>query len=941
MKHKINPSESALDSLYKGYIKFNETADSVEPLERELEELIASIDVESAKKKELEDRLNKLNSTSTDKLSNKISELRRKIDDIKAKADEYASSVRASSNDQKLSEIAETNRKMEMEKQSYNSKSPEITEMTTYESTALNFATREKKAIAEADSGLQLANEDLEVIERDYKINVDDCMNTISSIKAEYVDDIKHYESVIEDINSKWYPDINAKEQKLQNIRDDLAQQEADIEAEKNSVVKLSSGRYADLQAEYRRVDKDFKRQIKEAEKAGKATTRLNNSRNSQLNKLTAEMQKIDDSVEKDAAKFRAKIDAIRTKASKQIATAETELNRLVAKRDNELLKPQESLNMIISERDSRISEVNNEISRLNSKHSKDTADIATRKNGIESTRNTKLSDIEAEARRFVMSGDNCYSEVMEEVYEPFRSLEHKIEKATAYREELEKNVGAKKLNHYYNIRRDELHGSNYSTLERRARTFKVAEFEKPPVLTNIKMVAGVFVLIGIVLALGLIFGLDKSPAVGVVIGLVVVAVGVVIANKLPTAVIKDCVDFLILANEYTEMRGIKEYCTNKTSDKEYDKIMSIGRNLLATKTGLEEIESRYNDIIDNINKKYKSQSEADIKAIKDKEALEVSEIKKEIDKISADKRKKDTNLSVDKSTTEMQLKDTEHNIKCAIERKEVIEESLSNGKKSMTDFNAEYSRVMQSINSMAPSLLSTKGILSDSIYIIPDDDKKLDKHSHKPITKVEHNIKPFVLLYDTYGADRSKNSFNEEIAKITDSVLLDLLLAFRRVNSEDIYEQHIIDTVNNGASFMRYDKKKALKIGSVVRNQSDLRDRLKAIDQNRIRMYEHGDTIESINSKNVEGGNKPMLYSIVYFVIKPNSSENLSDTLRDLIPSCSDFGFIPVFICSKSDWDKESEYDRGICSEISKVTNTVVIYDGVKYSNMEDKENG
>jgi len=52
------------------------------------------------------------------------------------------------------------------------------------------------------------------------------------------------------------------------------------------------------------------------------------------------------------------------------------------------------------------------------------------------------------------------------------------------------------------------------------------------------------------------------------------------------------------------------------------------------------------------------------------------------------------------------------------------------------------------------------------------------------------------------------------------------------------------------------------------------------------------------------------------------------------LIPECEKYGFLPIFICEKETWEKESQEKESIYKDIKGLANSeIVVFDGKRYT--------
>lgn len=937
-----NSTESSLDTLYNSWIKACDDSRILPNNEKRLSGI--NLELES-KLKEKATIDKKLNST---KGRDKIASIESTIKDKQANIEKLNNDCNGEVMDGKLyiteclqNESAALDKKKEAELAKYDAANSSKGNLTDYEKTALGLA-RERDAINKtANVNIDRESKSFSEFEEETNKKISGYNEQIKSIKLAYKDEISSWQSKVSAIQAKWNPSITAQDQKCDEIKQEYNSELSSLDAEIDRIQRVAASQISTLNSEYRRVDKDFKRQIKDAEKAGRATTRLNTSRTSQLNKIQTDITKAQNARDKDISKVESKQDQLQAKYQKKLDAASEAYNSLIDKRDRELERPQGFLNALISERDGKIADVQRLIDAgydiINSQQSIRDKKIAEQNN----IRNTRLNEVKNKAIDFIKSGDTCYNETLAEAYKPFEQLKSGMDNAMNLKEALIKNVGEKKVDKAYSESKKNIYQLDYEQLTINADSAYNYDFSTVPFLTNIKAVVGIAAGVGLVAALILYFVMKLPLAACIVPVVVLPIIAWSMSNSSSSTLLTKLSNYIILATEYAEMPAILQYSDDKTTTLELNKITELGDNLLKADIGRHKIEEYYDAETNKLVDKYYKLDEEQSEAIVNKYNKLIESTEAEIDKLQKEKMK----LESDIENTELEGRDRLIELEGIIDGlerdKKDAEYRIARSKRSILEFTELYGLKIDDIDTNIPPISNTHGVLSNNIYVIPDNDEILSKAicslkddtnsrgGYKPIVKIRHDKKPFIILYNSDDAHNSPKAFNEALGNITNSILFDLMAAFRRVNSKGVFENSLIDTVSNGTAFVNQGVRNLLSISTVTKNQYDMRGKLEEIAKNSEKIYQEGVSIDAVNEARYEDGDKPPVkYNILYFVINPGLTEELSDAFKAVLANSDQFGFIPVFLCEEQAYNDGIEKDTGIYSELSKLTNNIVKFD-------------
>ena len=273
------------------------------------------------------------------------------------------------------------------------------------------------------------------------------------------------------------------------------------------------------------------------------------------------------------------------------------------------------------------------------------------------------------------------------------------------------------------------------------------------------------------------------------------------------------------------------------------------------------------------------------------------------------------------------------------------IENRIKHLSKWKENFETQYIYTFNSLDSLNPTLRESNSQLSNYIYIIPDDKKVVNVLGFRPLFKLKHNMTPFTILYD------SKDGSVEHIENTTLSILSETAKSFSRINSRGLCDQFAVDFISHSEEFEKFHKelfnnfidnfvasdKSSLgsnQIGiaylSKKMDELPILNRLNKIVQDAQTMIEGETSISEINPLKKERKEKLYKYTVLYFIIPPEYDFKFTESINAAISNADLIGFIPIFICSKSDWVKGEQI---ILKEIKKLTTNVLDYNGKTYS--------
>lgn len=812
-------------------------------------------------------------------------------------------------------------------------------ELTDVEKKAVEFEIDRRKFIVESNekiNGYQdaITQEDLDckTVVGEWKQDQDDIFNKFDP-------NITKYKKIIDSINRKYQPDIrecqNLVEEKIE-IRDEEIGQ---LQQERDREVQLANKEIADYKKEYKKTERQFNEQIRMAKLQNKPTTRMENSRVSRLNGINDQIQKINNRTNKKVASIEQKIEVVTNKHAKQIEKAESQLNLIIKNRDDELSSPTEAYNGFVQERDEQISSIQSKIANRES-------ECASKKNilngNISNEKKAQTQhnvDIDQKIVEYVMSGDTCFSAVLDEANAPFISLEDKISDWKELLTSIKKN----KTDTVYPIEHDKQKGilstKQYDELQNEIN--EAVQFDNTVSVfaknnNTFTIVGGVISLTGIIMIILLYFIMHQSIGLA---GILVLALGagITILTTLKTKkeFSKIC-RYISLASDYKEFPCIAVHSTQVTQERELAKMKSIGNKLYDVHYGRAEAQSIHDAKANDINSDYERNLKLLIKEFENVKAQLVREREAEINKIKYEASDGEEKFNSEKEELQSSIKDLTVKVENLDGKINELKVQISENTEFINAFEQNYKQLLEKLDdsNWVTPMEYTHGKLQNDLFIIPENGQK-DEYGHKKIYRINHNKKALVITYDISDLSNGDGSHIEKVGQLIHSLLEELMYSVYRMNSRETYAQFIVDEVVCMNDFKSTKYKNAFNIGEVVGKVEDIRGRLKGFSSQRERLSEKGTQMDEINENKFKSQDRPEVYNLLYIIYKPDERKSkLDDEIRTLLPDCDRYGFLPIFICEKETWDREMEEKESMYKTIREsVNNSIILYNGVKYS--------
>lgn len=812
-------------------------------------------------------------------------------------------------------------------------------ELTEAERKALEFEIERRQFVVASNERINGYEDAITQENLDCQTIVGELKQNQDSIFAKFEPDISKYKKVIESIDRKHQPDIR----QAQNIvYEKVAARDEEIgqlQMERDREVQLANNEIFGYQRDYKQTEKSYNEQIRMAKLQNKPTTRMENSKVSRLNSINDQIQKVNYRANKKLSGIDQKIEVASGKHSKQISKAEEQLNAIIRKRDQELSSPTNTYNGLINDRDGQIATIQSKIDQRERERKNRVDQLNSSISNERQAQNQHNSEVDQKIVAFVMSGETCFPDVLNEANEPFIALQERINTWMELLSTIKKDKMSTAYPAVHEAQKNELSAKNYSELQNElseAQQFNdsLSAFSKNN--KTFTIVGGVLAGIGIVLFVVLYCVLKNSIgfvgflAAGIGVGAVVLTF---VKTKKEFALI--C-KYVSLASDYQKFSEISSHSTQVTQECELANMKNIGNKLYYVHYGKTEAQN----IHDAKDADIKANFERNLKLItvefKNAQAQFERERDGAIEKIKNDASDGEERFNSKKEEVQSEIQNLTIRIGAIDERIREIKDEIDQNNKFLDAFESNYKILEKNLGDgkwMAP-MDYTHGKLSDDLYIIPEKGV-CDDYKHKRIYRINHNKKPLVITYDIIGIGSGDSSQVEETGKIIRDLMFDLMYSVYRMNSKETYAQFVVDEVGGTNDLKSTNVKNAFNIREVVGRLDDIKGQLRGFASQRERLAEKGTKIDDVNESKLKHQDRPEEYNILYIIYKPNERKSkLDDDIRTLIPECDKYGFLPVFICESYTWsngiqEKESNY-----KDIkSLVNNAIVGFDGSKYS--------
>jgi hypothetical protein len=813
-------------------------------------------------------------------------------------------------------------------------------ELTQTEKRALEFEIERRQFMTESNGRINGYEDAITEEQISCQTVVGELKSKQDAIRSKAEPDIEKFKKVIDSINNKYQPKVQDCQAALS---EKVAKRDREIEQlqeEGNREIQLMNNEVEGYQKEFKKTQKQFNEQIRMAKLQKRPTTQMENSKVSRLNAINDQITKVQNRTQKKVDSINQKINVAQGKHAKYIEEAEERLNVVIKNRDEELSGPTKMYKDLICERDDQIAVFQ---SKIEERESECEAKVYRNKSEIESEKQSQSNNnsrIDQEIVEFVMSGDTCFSDVLDEQNAPFMSLQDRINTwmdlihcilndkvSSEYPKEHEKQKAMLASKEYNELQVELTEATQYSD--------KLSVFAKNNRILTI--VGGLLTVLGIIWVAVLYAVLKISVGmVGFLVAIVGVALMVATILKTRKEFSLLC-KYVSLAADYKEFPSIASHSAKLTQDKEQAKMKALGARLFDIYYGRKEAQDKHDAENADIISDYEQNLRLARKKFENAKAEIERERNKEINDIktkASDSEKEFNNKKDELESDEKALKKEVNDLSLAIDD---LKNKIKANSQFIDDFEDAYRRFEKMLDEQG--WFTKKGYahnkLNDSLYIVPDNKEK-DDYNHRKIYLINHNKKPFVINYDIDDVEGGKV---DDINKIICGLIMDLMYAVYHMNDKELYLQYVID--GNAATdiLKNGDTKNAFNIVEVVGKLDDIKGRIKEFLLQKERLAEKGITIDELNEQNYNKGaigDRPETYKILYIIFKPDERNGkLDDDIRTLSIGCEKCGFLPIFVCEKNTWEKEIQENASIYKDIKGLANEqILVYNGKTYAN-------
>ena len=926
--------EDALKLYEKDFEVYKDAKKNHNGLLNEIDELQKRLKKNIKEEENLKQRVAELGGTDDADPETEIQSLRKKLEEKLSQNRASRDAEKASAEGKRNRALAENDKDLEQKVRDYAAAHEgDLQNLTETQQKALDFAKEELSYIKERDEKIRKSMDHTEVEKDKYDQIYERCTAQIEAYMDEYEPDLAEWQDVIDEINGRHMPGIEDKrgeydfELNAKNSEIDL------IHSQMKDEESLYDSSYSSLYSQYDETDKQYKKSIAAASLRNEPTAQLKISHNAALNRINEEITKLGKNHERSLQKLKIEESKVTAKYDKSLLKIQLEIDKLDAARLKELDEPQGTYNRIKNERDGKIAVPDNErksaLAHYNKEKAQDDADIRNYKKLCES----KINALHEKMKSFAMEGDNCYSEKYEEASAPFVALASNI---TSYESAIEllpykedKNAQVKAefretlMNYDYKRLADE--ADNMSHIQTSLRAYYQYAW---------------YILGGAIVLDALLFCLLKFVShwgsFGAFVLPTLILGGIIwFMFKGMSSERDDILEALLLATEYKDFKVIDQHANELATSEEFSKLNNVGQDLLdqyKKRNDLfvkhdekeERIRKNYTDTIAKLDKEYdefkkKASKECDDKIIALKNSAE------------SQNSNRDSELGKAKSAysdiKKVNKKDQVTLEKC--QKKKAEQDCvLDSFMKNYEEFFDKYSDMEIGLSE---SMANSKGVLNDNIYLISTADEGGEYGEVCSIKHVNHKKDPYLVLYTE---EQDNNLARQEMIL---NMITDFLLAFKSINSKDVYKQYIIDSTGATTKLRKTNIQNLFNIAKICNGPDEMKEEFKKFILETERMLNNGQNIDDLNL-NRSANEAPNIYKIVYFVFEGAANGRLSDDVAQLLKyeqSKESYGFLPIFICPKAEYEESVEKAREnlytqICNYVEDRT---ILYEADKYN--------
>ena len=774
-----------------------------------------------------------------------------------------------------------------------------------FDKKALEFAKERANIESMLDKMVSEKNDEIDKIESAYNQEFNELSQRRQKVFDDYAPDIEDAQKVIDDIYGLFENSIDEAEAKVDSAEQVRNSELNILSNERQNVIASYNSQIQRLKNEYKLTDRDFNKRIAEAQRANKATTRLKSSQQSQLNKISLEITKCSNKLDAELVKIDSNISTTESKLDAGVNDAQKKLDDIISKREAKLEKPYEKMSVLEYQRDAKVKVIDSEISDKTSIKDAAVNKLLDEIDKIEKGRIDQLNRLDEKIKKYAMSGDTCFDEVLNDSYKPFIHMSQYVE---LWETNLQKLTVSKTKNGFTKVKNrieNNMSDMDYEDLVEIADLTKTAN--------NKVGIAGipwiVFLAVSTLLSGGLasllIFaqGWGTSKAIGIsgaLLFVIFVSYSSVSSSRLSKVIM-----YLFLAKEYKTLDAIHNHSFSMTEELETAKLRERGDLLYSKFAGPERAKQAHKEYVNRVIKEFEGKLNS-IRSESTKEEEKIYKLYEQQDKelkqrIEVLENKHDINLQdIEQklSTVTVERDDYESIITNLLQQRKVYDDLLKT-------FPEDYIRLDEYIGQKAGNMKpgDTFGGLPNPLYIFSG---ASDENNVAPISELKHNMKPTVLLYDTFDKGNVLNQIGRFFKQMVNSIVFS--------SCPELREQYVIDMVT-GAYDYNTQAYKDLRINAV--GESDFKGALIEISNERNIVNERLDTLED-SERNLAALNRELAanrkrifpYRILHIIVPKrdqidNANKLLINEFKQLLITDRDSdGVLLLFYIDETEWN-------------------------------------
>ena len=901
-------AEEALKTFQTEFDVFKEAKTNNDSLEKEIAKLEKRVKEYSSGEAELSAKIKELQGVSDIDPEAEIQRCRKQLSDILTEADSSRDKIKKDAENAKNQKLAQNEEKLKAELDAFDAAHDEdLTNLTETESRALEYTKQELACIKKRDEGIRKSTSVLDA-ERDKRdMNVNACNSEIEKIREAYQPDIDKWTDIINRINAKHRPaikdaeadkrlEVNAKNRELDAIDQQIA-----------SKARMYSNAISDLEYQCRM--------------------------NPDSVTWASELQKKRNACERDKQRLNAERNRICVKYENNIAKIDNKLSKLNDARAKELSGPQSKYDRFESDRDRKINVFKAKITDFNGAYENVRREHEKNVQLYQKECEDKVNKIHESMKDFAMSGENCLGEKYAELTAPFQALT--VNDSTWVNLMDQFPFSSKWKSDMEEGARNNIYSEDYEDLIKDVDWVADCKMAIPRYYPYIWYVCG-----GGFVLLGLIFGImhfiaEKGIFVSLILPAAVVIAGLYFMYRNMKYEYTPFLTGHILATEYGAFEAIINAANKAATEEEFQKLNEIGHRLLNQYKERNEIIEKHDANEKKIRAEYSATvTEADKKCQKTK-----SQKKGQYEERINELRRNAENVNSEKSLELQELKNQYGTLvdkikkdSAALEKKKEKKQKQDTVVRTFKDNYDEFINLYLCGDriGLSESMANSKGLLNNSIYLVSTEDEGGEYGDVCSIKHVDYDKNPYLVLY---SEDVDNNQARQELLR---GIVTDFLLAYKSINSKDIYRQYIIDNTGATTRLRQNEMQNLFNISKICNSMDDMKDDFRRFLMETNHMLENGKDIDKLNMER-SANETPHIYKLVYFVYNGLPSGRLSDDIIQMLnyekgKDC--YGFIPIFICPEKEYEESiDKNNENLYTQIrDAVEDRILLYKGKKY---------